>query len=395
VKLLIISNMSHYLKDGRVLGWGPTVQEINHLSKLFDEVRHIGFLHPEQAPASSLPYESENIHLVPVNPTGGKYLLDKFKILSRTPEYIRTIRNEMKKADVIHLRCPANITLLALLVLSISKNPAKRWIKYAGNWRPNKKEPWSYTLQRWMLRRGLHRGVATVNGTWEGDPEFIRPFTNPCLDKAELDSAKEIGERKRISDPIRLVYAGRLEEEKGVGRCLKILASLKEHNIPAHLDFVGDGPQRGHFETMARSLKVDELVHFHGWLPRTKLPEIYAKGHIFLFPSSSSEGWPKVISEAMAYGMVPVTSRISSIPQFLEMFECGAVLNPDDIEGFVNAINSFRTDPEKWQIHSQKGMNSASLFTYENYLKKVAELLNMNRDVSPKSKIDIPAVSNG
>jgi glycosyltransferase involved in cell wall biosynthesis len=387
--------MSHYLNEGRVLGWGPTVQEINYLARLFDEVRHIGFLHPGTAPASSLPYESQNIQFVPVNPTGGKRFFDKLKILSMTPEYIRTIRKEMKQADVIHLRCPANITLLALIILSVSKNPAKRWVKYAGNWKPNQKESWSYSLQRWILKRGLHRGVATVNGNWEGDPEFIHSFLNPCLDKAELDSAKEIAVRKQISDPIQLMYAGRLEEEKGVGRCLEILARLKALSIPALFHCVGDGPQRSRIEAMARAFNVDNLVHFYGWLPRTKLPEIYAKGHIFLFPSSSSEGWPKVISEAMAYGMVPVASRISSIPQFLEKFECGVVLNPEDIEGFVNAIQGFRIEPEKWQIHAQNAVNSASLFTYENYIKKVAELLNLNRDVAVKSKIDVPAVSNG
>jgi glycosyltransferase involved in cell wall biosynthesis len=386
--------MSHYLNKGRVYGWGPTVQEINHLAKLFDEVRHIGFLHSEQTPASALPYENSNIHFVPVSPTGGKHWYDKIKILLMAPKYFRTIRKEIKNADVVHLRCPANITLLALVLLLLSKSPPKRWFKYAGNWKPDQKEAWSYTLQRWMLRRGGHRGVVTVNGNWEGEPAFVHSFANPCLDEEELNSAKEIGSRKEISEPIRLVYAGRLEEEKGVGRCLQILSLLQKKNIRAHLDLVGDGPQRIKFEKMAQSLKLDKHVRFYGWLSRTNLPDVYAKGHIFLFPSSSSEGWPKVLSEAMAYGMVPVTSRISSIPQFLEKFGCGAVLEPHDIEGFADAISSYRNDPEKWTDHSHKGMSSAAFFSYENYLKRVTDILELKSDVIENSN-KIAAVRTG
>ena len=61
MRLLVISNMSHYLRDDEVVGWGPTVQEIDHLATLFDEVRHIACLHPEPAPASALPYAAPNV----------------------------------------------------------------------------------------------------------------------------------------------------------------------------------------------------------------------------------------------------------------------------------------------------------------------------------------------
>ena len=66
--------------------------------------------------------------------------------------------------------------------------------------------------------------------------------------------AKEIVSQKRLSDPIRIVFAGRLEEEKGVGRCLEILSRLKKRNVKAILDLVGDGPSAESFQKMAESL---------------------------------------------------------------------------------------------------------------------------------------------
>jgi glycosyltransferase involved in cell wall biosynthesis len=239
-----------------------------------------------------------------------------------------------------------------------------------------------------LLRSGIHHGLVTVNGNWPGEPEFVHSFRNPCLTAEELVRAKEIVLTKRLTDPIRLIYAGNVGESKGVGRCLKILDILHKKNIAAFLDVVGDGPERKAFENLAETLGVANAVRFHGWLPRTQLPLIYAEGHVLLFPSLS-EGWPKVISEAMAYGMVPVASNISSIPHYLEMYQCGVALAPDDLEGFAAAITDYRNNPEKWREHSLNGMKAAHFFTYENYLVKVAELLKLNPLTPSESKRDL------
>ncbi|MFN0036635.1 MAG: capsular biosynthesis protein, partial [Saprospiraceae bacterium] len=77
MKLTIISHTEHYLRDGQVVGWGPTVREINHLLEVFEEIWHVAVLHPGQAPSSSLPYVSDKIHFVPLRPFGGPRLTDK------------------------------------------------------------------------------------------------------------------------------------------------------------------------------------------------------------------------------------------------------------------------------------------------------------------------------
>ncbi len=378
-KLVIISHTPHFLREGVVVGWAATVKEIDMLSQLFDQVVHIAPLHiNEEAPASSAIYESTKVQLRAVSPSGGKSVGEKLGILTCIPEYWKAIQTEIQDAKVVHVRCPASISLIALIFLAFMRKSAVRWFKFAGNWKPIGKDPWSYRFQRWFLRHSFHGGVVTVNGNWPDQPEFIYPFPNPCLTAEELARAKEIVSTKRLTDPIRLVYAGSVRQEKGVGRCLKILDILHKNNIPAFLDVVGDGPERKAFEDLADTLGVADMVRFHGWLPRKQLPIIYAEGHVLLFPSSS-EGWPKVLSEAMAYGMVPVASNVSSIPQYLEMYQCGVALVPDDLEGFAAAITHYRNYPEKWREHSFNGMKAAHFFSYENYLAKVTELLQLNQ----------------
>jgi glycosyltransferase involved in cell wall biosynthesis len=378
MRLLIISHMAHYRRGEQIVGWGPTVQEIDHLAKLFSEIRHVGCLYSVEAPASALPYSSARVSFVPVPPAGGPHGIDKLGILARAPLYVRTILRELPSADVVHVRCPANISLMALLLLHLARRPRLRWVKYAGNWKPQGREPWSYTLQRWLLMRGLHGGVVTVNGHWPDQPEHVHTFLNPCLTEEELSAASRLMGEKQLSTPVRLLYVGRLEEPKGVGRALRILSCLDTRSVPATLDLVGDGPGRPEFERLATTLGVASRARFHGWLPRPALGPIYAQSHLMLFPSRCSEGWPKVLSEAMAYGAVPVASNVSSIPENLARAGVGRTFAPEDLEGFAGAIDWYAKHPEAWQTESARGARAAELSSYTSYLQAVRGVLGLD-----------------
>lgn len=377
MKLLIVSHTPHYRKDNQVVGWGATLREIDQLATLFDEVIHLAPLHSASAPDSALPYEAHNVRFVPVPASGGQGIRSKLGILFNSPIYIREILRQMRKVDIVHVRCPANISLMAVLAMTLRKHPPKRWTKYAGNWKPAGREPLSYTLQRWWLIRGWQGGVVTVNGEWDDLPPHIHSFLNPCLTDAEVEEGRACVAQKSLSSPIRLIYVGRLETPKGVGRILRIVSELAANGLAVTADLIGDGSERPSFENMAAALGIQDKVTFHGWLPRAMLNPLYARSHVMLFPSSSSEGWPKVLSEAMAYGVVPVTSSISSIPQYLQKFKVGKSFEPDDLQGFVKAVLWYAEHQEGWKTESARAAQAAEQFSYTNYLNAVRQLLGL------------------
>lgn len=377
MKLLIVSHTPHYLQAGLPAGWGPTVREIDHLASLFDEITHLAPLHNEPAPDAAFPYRAGNIRLRPVPAAGGGCFLDKLAILWQAPRWVGAILDEMRRADVVHVRCPAGISLIAVVLLAVASRPRRRWIKYAGNWRPQKNESWSYRFQRWWLEWGRHRGLVTVNGSWPGQPSFIRSFLNPCLTDSELAEGRA-AVAKPSPRPLRAIFVGRLETPKGVGRLLHILAMLRARGLDVHTDLVGDGPERARFERQAGELGVSDLAHFHGWLPRMALAPLYGRAHVMLFPTSSSEGWPKVLSEAMAYGVVPIAGNVSSIPQLLERFAAGRALDPDDLEAMARAVAAYADHPGLWSVESANAASAAAQFTYSRYLDAVRELLTLD-----------------
>src|SRR5262249_40338006 len=164
-----------------------------------------------------------------------------------------------------------------------------------------------------------------------------------------------------------------------------IVAELNRRGIPAVFDLVGDGPEIQNFKALAAELSVQPQVRFHGWMARPQLPAFYKQAHFLLFPSTSSEGWPKALSEAMAHGAVPVAGMISSIPQYLDRFQSGIALDPTAIDSFVQAIESYSRRPDQWKQHSLNGVHSAHFFTYSSYLSDVQSILNISTPLPSNS----------
>jgi glycosyltransferase involved in cell wall biosynthesis len=380
VKLLVVSHTAHYMRDGIVVGWGPTVREIDYLAREF-EVTHIAPLHKEPAPNSALAYESQNVRMRFIEPKGGTSVSDKLSILAAYPSYAAIVYQELGKHEIIHLRCPANISLLALLVMSISPKRQKRWIKYAGSWQGSPVEPLSYRFQRWWLRqKWLHGGIVSVNGFSENQADFIHSFINPSVSDEELAEGALAAESKRLTEPIRLLFVGGVRETKGMRTVLEMMQHLlHEAALPVQLDIIGDGEERAFFEKLAIDMNLNANIVFHGAMPRDKVSGFYEKAHFIVLPSYS-EGWPKVLSEAMAYGVVPLASRVGSIPFFFEQFGLPDVYEARDSQSFAEAITKYVKNPPLWESIKQKGLIAAQNFVYRRYLDDLKMALGLKND---------------
>ena len=120
-------------------------------------------------------------------------------------------------------------------------------------------------------------------------------------------------EGKNFNGPLTLCFAGTLTENKGAGIILDALSKTKFRNEIKEVIFAGDGKERQRYEEMAS--RMDLKISFRGFLSRKELESIYGISHFILLPSES-EGFPKVIAEAAAYGCIPIVSDVSSIGQY-------------------------------------------------------------------------------
>ncbi|HTL46797.1 MAG TPA: glycosyltransferase [Verrucomicrobiae bacterium] len=370
MNLLIVSNMAHYKREGSLVGWGAAAEEISSLAALFDEVRHVACLHPGEAPESFLPYTSGNVRLIPVRPSGGKTFSDKIRAFAAFPGYARVILAEIKNADAVHVRCPANISLLALFLLLMTGYRKKIWIKYAGSWGKYPGRPASYALQKWILKRMFAHAFVTINGMWPDQPPHVRSFHNPCLSRNQLAEAGMKASSKILCSPVRLLFAGRLEAAKGADCILEIARLLPAKGIKFRLDIAGDGVLRGSMETAARDLPEGAEIKVHGWIGRRRLFGLYETAHFVLLPSKT-EGWPKVLSEGMAFGAVPLANKAGSIPEYLEAAGTGRSFGSAEPAAYAEALSDYSHHPDLWKKESERAAKASDVFTYEYFLKKL------------------------
>ncbi len=373
MRLLIISALEHYRQNGTVMaGWAPIVREFEYLSELFGEVRHLAPLHAGKAPQHARHYPPE-IELVAIKPAGGPRFRDKLRLLLVAVGYTRVLIRELAQADAVFVRCPSNVGFLAVLLLTFLKRPRLRWIKYAGDWTPSSRDRLSYRLQRACLLHLPHRALVTVNST-QRTGRHIHNILNPSYSRAEWQRAAELTRRKSLSHPVRLLFVGRLDEAKGATRAAQCFLELREREHYAQLDIVGNGPEGPALDALIRNAGAEHKVRRHGWLNTADLNELYRRAHFLVLPTSS-EGWPKVVSEAMAFRVVPIVGAGSCIPEFFQQTGGGVCLPPGQPALFADAIDELIRDPSQWQVIADNARIASERFTYEAHLENVRRLL--------------------
>jgi N-acetyl-alpha-D-glucosaminyl L-malate synthase BshA len=120
---------------------------------------------------------------------------------------------------------------------------------------------------------------------------------------------------------------------KRVLDCIRILAEVRKQ-VPAHLLMVGDGPDRGAAEHLARELKISPHVSFLG--KQNHVERLIPLAHALLMPSEM-ESFGLVALEAMACGVAPIATRVGGVPELIT----------DGETGFMEALGDVAAQAER------------------------------------------------
>ena len=208
-------------------------------------------------------------------------------------------------------------------------------------------------LPRWRVlqRKGLLRlaDAVLVNGTSGiryllslGVPReriFALPYCAEIAPHLELPLKREPDVSRRF------LYVGQLIELKGVAPFLRILSSwLQDHpNERCEFWIAGDGPLRGELEKFPAPPQL--RLRFLGSVAYKKLPELYAQGGIFVFPTLVDE-WGVVVNEALAAGLPILGSLYSqAVEELVQDGLNGRTFRPDRPEEVYRALDWAMTAP--------------------------------------------------
>jgi glycosyltransferase involved in cell wall biosynthesis len=133
-----------------------------------------------------------------------------------------------------------------------------------------------------------------------------------------------------------ILYAGRLEREKGVLDLLQAFAALAPRRPDLALLLLGEGGARAACEAAAARSR-DGQVRVFGARPLGQVPRFLAAADLVTLPSWH-EGTPNVLLEAQACGRAIVATRVGGIPEVVHAPSLGELVEPHDPAALAAAL---------------------------------------------------------
>jgi glycosyltransferase involved in cell wall biosynthesis len=371
MKFAIITQVSHIKEQNSFYAYGPYVKEMNVWLKYVDEVTIVAPLVHEARTEIDTAYNHNNIDFKTVpqfNLLSGKAVL---KTLVALPKIIRVIYKAMQSADHIHLRCPGNMGLLGCLVQMLFPSKPKT-AKYAGNWDPNTKQPWSYTVQKWILSNTLltKNMKVLVYGEWERSSPNIKPFFTASYYRNQITDDKP----RPLKGKLSFLFVGTLSNGKQPQYAIKVIERLYRKGHDVQLTLYGEGSERTSLEAYVKDHKLEALVFFQGNQNQQVIKEAYLANHFVILPSLS-EGWPKVIAEGMFWGCLPLASKVSCVPNMIDHGNRGILLEMQ-LDKDVNQIIALVNDEKQYHDKVVKAMSWSRKYTLDEFdaeIKKIVQ----------------------
>lgn len=114
--------------------------------------------------------------------------------------------------------------------------------------------------------------------------------------------------------------------------------------------FVGDGEL---FEETIEPLRKFSNVRIdRRFVTQSEIAQLHKENGIFLVPTRcDSQGVSR--DEAMSSGLVPVTNRVSAVPEFVDE-SCGILASPEDAEQLADGIAALYSDVDAFLAYSKK-----------------------------------------
>lgn len=181
---------------------------------------------------------------------------------------------------------------------------------------------------------------------------------------------------RRVSQPEEpplIVAAGRLVRQKGFDLLLEALGRLPDGML-WRCEIVGDGPDRAELESRARRLGLDDRVVLPGRVDDVE--DRLARASIFVL-SSRFEGFPNVLTEAMALGVACVASDCPTGPRELIVDGMnGRLVAVENVAAMTDAIADLLDDRDERARLGEAARASLAAFDPEAVARRWAELLD-------------------
>ena len=219
--------------------------------------------------------------------------------------------------------------------------------------------------------------IVELNPSFEPKLSEI-PYGVPIPGEAELAAAIEA--RSASLEPIRILYAGRLEQEqKRILDYVDVVGRLAREGVPFELTIAGEGTMEARLARELYGYERAGSVKLTGRIEEEEVAALMRQSHVFLL-LSDYEGLPVAVIEAMANGCVPVVPQIASgVGQLIASGENGYTYQPhayDELVGLLARLQSDGGEPWRSTAVAAAATPAAKGLTVDAMGGRYAELID-------------------
>ena len=179
-----------------------------------------------------------------------------------------------------------------------------------------------------------------------------------------VDSRFNLPEKKTHTGPLRVLFAGAVNLNKGAPYVLEAARRLKNKAVFRMIGDIQVTPRKKNI--------LAEHVELTGLVPRSEMIKHYAWADVFLFPSIC-DGFGLVLIEALSAGLPVITTPNTGVA--IRDGKEGFIVPIRSFEPIVEAITKLKDNPGLWQDMSQAARTRSREFTLEAYQNRLLKVL--------------------
>jgi len=380
MKLLVFSHKICWKSTDSPTGWatdGGFAMHMDAIASKFEEVKIITAVEARR-PIGEVFFRAKNMSFEPlkewVDPSNALLvkLVAPFWLLRYSFTFIRLIL----RYDAVHIPLPSHIGLIGFMISLLFGK--KIFVRHCGNWLA----PATLTekLIKWMMiKTGGGKRVYFATGGASFPPSTKNNTINWIFSSSMWEnelkhqtSSKELDPNR----PVQLIHVARQEMEKGAIIVIEALPYLLKKYPQLHLTIVGVGLALPILQNRVSELKLDAHVHFTGKLNHDGVLTSLSKSDIFCYPTTASEGFPKVVLEAMSLGLPIITNPISILANLIPDTGSGILMEESTSACFSSKLELILSDAKLYKSLSTNGMQHAPKYTLEGWANTIYNALN-------------------
>ncbi len=298
----------------------------------------------------------------------------------RKPAFVLSAVREGLRSDTIVL---SHINLLSVGWLIKLLAPRKKLMLFTHGievWR-------SLSPARRMMLRRCDRLIAVSRYTRDqlismhGVPEEKITVLNNCIDPflpapGKREKPEELMQRYGfLASDFVLMTLSRLSSSelyKGYDHVLLVIAELEKKYPGIKYLIVGksDATERQRLEAIVQQFRISDRVVFTGYVPDEELAAHFSLADLYIMPSKK-EGFGIVFIEAMYYGLPVIAGNRDGSTDALCQGRLGLLVNPDDLDEIIAAVEKVIAAPEQYQPDRKLLMEQ---FSFDTYCRQVMAL---------------------